>query len=486
MPGRNRKDVWDNFRRTKKEGNTGVWAICKCCNIGMQGIPARLEKHLEKCVSDRDIEVPVPKQPKKDDSLSSVVSVTNKQEKDKIDVALAEFFYATNTPFQRVEHPAFKKLLKMLRPSYQPPDRKVLASELLEKVHDNCVQKASGILKDEHVTLSLDGWSNVHNQPIVCVAATTSQGETYLVDSVDTKDNSHTAEYLQTLAESAVENSESTFKFKVVGFVTDNTGNVTKLRRNLQNSPVCSVLYLPSEVRWNTVFKCLDSYIEAWPHMMSVVEEHREEVSSNIYQFVTNIGLKRSAEDYRKVLHPIAVALDKMQGSRATISDAVMIWHTLSEELNGTLPNEKQLQLSKRREMCLTDFHKLAFLLDPRYLNTNVLDAAEQESALQKAFELHPDLVAVIAQFRAKASPFIKSYYEVAQQINPHDWWSLAADIPQSVKDIIIGLLSCSPSTASLERLFSSYGWIHSEIRNRPKSEKAAKLLFIFKVLNNA
>ena len=419
MPGRNRKDVWDNFRRTKKEGNTGVWAICKCCNIGMQGIPARLEKHLEKCVSDRDIEVPVPKQPKKDDSLSSVVSVTNKQEKDKI----------------------------------------------------------------------------------------------------------------------AVENSESTFKFKVVGFVTDNTGNVTKLRRNLQNSPVCSdismygcgahilnllgkdlqnksvidnvvtinkyfrnhhlpkawlnekhskVLYLPSEVRWNTVFKCLDSYIEAWPHMMSVVEEHREEVSSNIYQFVTNIGLKRSAEDYRKVLHPIAVALDKMQGSRATISDAVMIWHTLSEELNGTLPNEKQLQLSKRREMCLTDFHKLAFLLDPRYLNTNVLDAAEQESALQKAFELHPDLVAVIAQFRAKASPFIKSYYEVAQQINPHDWWSLAADIPQSVKDIIIGLLSCSPSTASLERLFSSYGWIHSEIRNRLGNEKAAKLLFIFKVLNNA
>ena len=230
MPGRNRKDVWDNFRRTKKEGNTGVWAICKCCNIGMQGIPARLEKHLEKCVSDRDIEVPVPKQPKKDDSLSSVVSVT----------------------------------------------------------------------------------------------------------------------------------------------------------------------------------------------------------------------------------------------------------------VSGTLPNEKQLQLSKRREMCLTDFHKLAFLLDPRYLNTNVLDAAEQESALQKAFELHPDLVAVIAQFRAKASPFIKSYYEVAQQINPHDWWSLAADIPQSVKDIIIGLLSCSPSTASLERLFSSYGWIHSEIRNRLGNEKAAKLLFIFKVLNNA
>ena len=161
------------------------------------------------------------------------------------------------------------------------------------------MQKASGILKDEHVTLSLDGWSNVHNQPIVCVAATTSQGETYLVDSVDTKDNSHTAEYLQTLAESAVENSESTFKFKVVGFVTDNTGNVTKLRRNLQNSPVCS-------------------------------------------------------------------------------------------------------------------------------------------------------------------------------------------DIPQSVKDIIIGLLSCSPSTASLERLFSSYGWIHSEIRNRLGNEKAAKLLFIFKVLNNA
>ena len=41
-------------------------------------------------------------------------------EKENIYSPLAEFFYATNTPFQRVEHPSFKKLWHILRPSYVP------------------------------------------------------------------------------------------------------------------------------------------------------------------------------------------------------------------------------------------------------------------------------------------------------------------------------------------------------------------------------
>ena len=92
------------------------------------------------------------------------------------------------------------ELLKALRPSYTPPVRHRLANEFLEKVHNNCEEKAKEQLSGKEVTLSLDGWSNVHNEPLVCMAATTISGESFLIDCVDTKDNSHTVKYLEPIA----------------------------------------------------------------------------------------------------------------------------------------------------------------------------------------------------------------------------------------------------------------------------------------------
>ena len=54
----------------------------------------------------------------------------------------------------------------------------------------------------------------------------------------------------------------------------------------------------------------------------------------------------------------------------------------------------------------------------------------------------------------------------------------------QDLKEIIQGFLTCNPSTAPLERLFSTYRWMHDEHRNRMGNEKASKLLFCFKTLN--
>jgi len=39
-------------------------------------------------------------------------------------------------------------------------------------------------------------------------------------------------------------------------------------------------------------------------------------------------------------------------------------------------------------------------------------------------------------------------------------------------------------SSASIERVFSSFGLFHSKLRNRLGVEKAGKLVFIHKILN--
>jgi len=45
-------------------------------------------------------------------------------------------------------------------------------------------------------------------------------------------------------------------------------------------------------------------------------------------------------------------------------------------------------------------------------------------------------------------------------------------------------LFSATATTAGLERIFSSYGLVHSKLRNKLGNKKAAKLTFLFKHLN--
>ncbi|CAM2100026.1 unnamed protein product [Caretta caretta] len=82
------------------------------------------------------------------------------------------------------------------------------------------------------VNLSLDGWSNVHNDPVVCACVTTEEGNVFFTETIDTSGNAHTAEYLQEVAVKAIPNCEKKIKCLVRSLVTDNAANVSKMRRN--------------------------------------------------------------------------------------------------------------------------------------------------------------------------------------------------------------------------------------------------------------
>ena len=112
-----------------------------------------------------------------------VISTTSPLEKEELDRHVAKFFISTNTPFIRVEHPQFKALISKLRPSYKLPGGKLLGGVLLDKVHNEWMEVAKVTLDKQLVTLSLDGWSNIHNEPIVCIAATAASGDVYLLDT---------------------------------------------------------------------------------------------------------------------------------------------------------------------------------------------------------------------------------------------------------------------------------------------------------------
>jgi hypothetical protein len=53
-----------------------------------------------------------------------------------------------------------------------------------------------------------------------------------------------------------------------------------------------------------------------------------------------------------------------------------------------------------------------------------------------------------------------------------------------NVLQMIEQLLTAIASSASIERIFSTFGLVHSKLRNRLGTEKAAKLVFLFKHFN--
>jgi hypothetical protein len=177
---------------------------------------------------------PPVKKPANVTNMNSFVIHTTRDFKENIDNQVARYLFATNTPFKAVEHPEFKTLLSALRPGYVPPSREAVAGKLLDNVYLSILDVCQNMLQGKDVCMSLDGWSNVRNEPIVCICVTTNEGKTYPIKAIDTSGHSHTAVYLQGLATNAILECQNVFKCHVRSLVTDNAANVAKMRSLLE------------------------------------------------------------------------------------------------------------------------------------------------------------------------------------------------------------------------------------------------------------
>ena len=98
--------------------------------------------------------------------------------------------------------------------SYQIPSRKQLSTNLLDKIYAECRDILATNLNGKEVTLIQDGWSNVHNQPII--ASCLHDGtKSYFVRSVHTGSEKKTADYCAKIAEEEINFVENTHGLKV-------------------------------------------------------------------------------------------------------------------------------------------------------------------------------------------------------------------------------------------------------------------------------
>jgi hypothetical protein len=75
---------------------------------------------------------------------------------------LARYIFNSGTAFRHVEHPDFIEFVKYLRPSFKPPSRKIVATELLDNEYNQVKAVVDEkIAKAPYLSLQLDGWTNI-------------------------------------------------------------------------------------------------------------------------------------------------------------------------------------------------------------------------------------------------------------------------------------------------------------------------------------
>ena len=505
MSGRPSDAIWLHFNRRNDLGPNK--AECRNCKHVITGNAQRMRAHWQRHENEYpDVEqIPGPSS-RKQPRISGYAVSTTKEQMQKFDDMVGEFFFANNIPFSAVESKQFVRLCENLRPGYKPPTRRGIGSEVLDRCHSRIVSDCSSVLHGKEVPMCLDGWTNASHDSIIA-SSIQNAGNVYIVETTDASGYSHTTENLTQLAEKHIEKAESVFGVKVSAIITDNAGNMNAMRNALRekhglmeygcgahqlnlvakdlvpNSVVSKVTEvakffrnchlpqswlqelganrapMPSLVRWNSVEKLLSWYIEEWQKL----------------------------KDALKCLKPVSVALNKMQSDSIEIATGFEVWKDLLSTFRemGSEGREWLEVVERRYENSVPPLWCLANVLHPNFVGKK-LTTKEWKSAKDCFVKMYPDDVPEFIHFIGSFKDQYNNEYEqsgcpvVADFIKSQ---VLTGELSVKLGNVSEKILNLPPSSAGIERVFSSLGYVHSDVRNRLGQEKAAKLAFVLRAL---
>jgi len=241
---------------------------------------------------------------------------------------------------------------------------------------------------------------------------------------------------------------------------------------------------LPNETRWKGQLTSLDSFITNRTYYMHFMQDHPDELDQVIGCKIMDMNLFRQVRDLAEILRPVAAALDKTQNDKTTIADSVDIFMRLL--LEPVLQDHKE-KIQKRFDFAIKPCHLAAYMFHPKYMGEN-LSPDQVEVAKGWLLTKGDDYLGAAIAFQAKAPPFPESFFQAAARLlSPVTWWKAVGnqchDLPDGFVDLMVALQSACASSASLERVFSTFGLVMTKLRNRLGLAKAQKLVFIYRML---
>lgn len=238
-----------------------------------------------------------------------------------------------------------------------------MAGDLLDNIHSQLQLEMEKKISGKEVSLLQDGWSNIHNEPVVANCIHTGS-ECMFYNSVNTGSEKKTATYCADVAETAITEVETKYDCKVTSLVTDNENKMELMRTIIHEEMSsittygCSAHYLnllgqkitpdsimkhvvsvhkyfrnhhrpgawlkeypkvvkphiPCNTWWNSQVDCLESFVKNRPYYVQILEEHEDDIDDKgIVQVVNNQMIYKEVKHLLLQTKPIAIALDLVQ-----------------------------------------------------------------------------------------------------------------------------------------------------------------------------
>ena len=221
--------VWLFYSAHDDEKKTSV--RCLDCNAEVSAKVLRLKSHREKCTElmknknkskpvKRHFEqiaetTPVPTKPAQSTYINeqppskkpklqqrnvrSFGISTDANMKEQLDQQIAKLFHACNLSFIIADHPVWRQPIEMLRPGYQPPNRKYIGGSLLDRTHEKLTTSMKTQLQGKEVVIMQNGWSDIHNTPVIAISLH-CDGSAFFLSAIGTGINKKTVSYCTSVA----------------------------------------------------------------------------------------------------------------------------------------------------------------------------------------------------------------------------------------------------------------------------------------------
>lgn len=216
-------------------------------------------------------------------------------------------------------------------------------------------------------------------------------------------------------------------------------------------------------------------------------------------ELVKDINLTRGLEDLLNVLEPIAITTDNLQKSDFKIADVVCAIKHLEFKLSPIMRDNEDIKAicEKRFKYIVKRSHLAAYIFSPTHkgnrIDTCSLTTREHELAMDFIKENFPILLPLALKFTGGLHPFqnTSSYMQLNNMatITDSEWWAIMQltypkDISLDQLKCLQSLLTANASSSNLERIFSKFGLVHTDVRNRLGSERASQLVYLHHKLN--
>ena len=242
---------------------------------------------------------------------------------------------------------------------------------------------------------------------------------------------------------------------------------------------------LPNETRWTSQRACYSTFLRNLSIYFEISNKIND-MPTNISNLIKNRMLQNEAQIMLTTLDKVTAALNVMQSDSTNIGTAVALWLKLINDLS--IPQHVRDSLESRFKGATTAFHLIAYELTKEEEDHELLQE-QSEEALEVMRNVHGDnFIPFFAGYTTKdASLFAASIFNsnTKQILAPTKYWQYAAmksGLPDAKRfcHIMRDIFSCPPSSAGLERVFSSFGLVHDKLRNRLGNERVVKLVKIY------